>query len=265
MKKQILIGESGGSKTDWALLSESEIIWQFSSPSLHPKNWNDEVFQNIHQQFVASDLNFSKTNLKFFGAGCNGIEKARELKDRFLSFGFNSIHISGDLKAAGIACLGDGSGFVTILGSGSVIINFKEGEVDTYFGGLGRQAGDEGGGYYFGKLVLNALREKELEPIQESILKSVLSKTEQNAVERGKITDDICLKLSHKLGNYLFEFQNFHLMNIDLFYKTYLQSNVSKDETIHFVGSYAYFYQEIIKSYFTAKGYQIGTFVPRPI
>jgi hypothetical protein len=265
VKKQTLIAESGGSKTDWALLENNTVLWRATTISLHPNNWNSENFAEVFRSLKENDFLFSNANLLFFGAGCNSQEKANELKCKIEVFGFENIEIHGDIKAAGIACLGQGTGKIAILGSGSVFIDFQNGEVKQYFGGLGREKGDEGAGFYFGKLVLTALRNKQLESIQESLVKSVLSKTEQNGIERGVISDELCLAMASRLGNYLWEFQNFHRENTDLFYSKYVVQHISIDETLHFVGSYAYFQEEIIKAYFLAKGYQIGLFVPRPI
>jgi len=265
VKRQLLIGESGGSKTDWALIENNEVLWRITTMSLHPTSWNSENFDKVFRKLKENDLLFSNANLLFFGAGCNNPEKANELKNKIVGYRFGNIEIHGDLKAAGIACLGQGSGKLAILGSGSVLIDFQDGEVKHFFGGLGREKGDEGAGFYFGKLVLMALRNKEIEPTQESIVKSVLSKTEQSAIERGLISDELCLVIASRLGNYLFEFQNFHLENIDLFYSKWVNQNISKGETIHFVGSYAYFHKEIIKSYFIEKGCKVGLFVARPI
>jgi glucosamine kinase len=265
VKNQVLISESGGSKTDWALVREGEIIFQFSSESFHPKNWNTSLFNDLLYDFIEKQLDFQNTKLIFFGAGCNNLEKADELKKNFKLFGFQEVEISGDLQAACLATLNKSAGFVAILGSGSVLIEYKNQTVTNYFGGLGRELGDEGAGYYFGKLVLMDYTNNKLEPIQKSILKSVLSIQEIASLGRNELEDELCLDLSKRLGNNLFEFQNYHRKNIDLFYSKYVQPNVVKGTTIQLVGSYAFYHQEIIKSYFRAKGYKIGNIIARPI
>lgn len=265
MNRQILIGESGGSKTDWVLLENEEVKWKFSSGSLHPNNWKKDIFDILFSEFRNKKVDFQHTKLLIFGAGCNGAKKAEVLKNYFKLFGFKELEISGDLRAAGIATYGDLSGFVAILGSGSVLVDFQQGRVSKFFGGFGRELGDEGAGFYFGKLVLEAYSRKELEPIQSSILKSVLTFQEASSLNRNEISDKLCLELSKKLGENLMEFQNFHFQNIDLFYTKYVEMNVSKGETLSFVGSYAYYHQEIIKSYFRAKGIELGRFIARPM
>jgi glucosamine kinase len=265
VKKQILFGESGGSKTDWALLIENNVEWRFSSESLHPKKWNTEVFNDLLYDFIDRKIDFENTKLIIFGAGCHSIEQAEKLKTYFKIFGFQDVEVSGDLKAAGIATLSESNGFVAILGSGSVLVNFKNESVDNYFGGVGREHGDEGAGFYFGKLVLDRYLKRELSPIQDSILKSHLSFQEQKAVERGGIDEELCLQLSERLGENLFEFQDIHVENSELFFQKYVNGNVPVTETIHFVGSYAFFHQEIIKSHFREKGFDTGKFIARPI
>jgi len=265
VKRQILIGESGGSKTDWALLSGDEIVWQISTDSLHPSQWNTDLFNDLLYDFIELHVDFTKTALVFFGAGCNRAEKADLIKKYFSLFGFASVEVSGDLTAAGLATVGKSTGFVAILGSGSVLIDFQKGKVHQFYGGLGREKGDEGGGYYFGKLVLEAFVANSLEPIQASILKAVLSVSEIAQVQRKETTDILCLKIAQLLSTHLLEFQNFHFQNIDLFFTKYGMEHLPSGSEIQFVGSYAFFHQEIIKSYFRAKGYKTGQFVARPL
>jgi glucosamine kinase len=265
VKSQILIGESGGSKTDWALLDGGEIVWQMSTDSLHPNQWNTDLFNELLYDFVERQVNFIETALVFFGAGCNREEKADLIKKYFSLFGFASVEIAGDLTAAGLATLGKSTGFVAILGSGSVLIDFQKGKVHQFYGGVGREKGDEGSGYYFGKLVLEGFATNSLEPIQQSILKAVLSFSEEAQLKRNEVKDELCLKIAQLLSSNLFEFQNFHFQNIDLFFTNYVTEHLPTDSEIQFVGSYAFFHQEIIKSYCQSKGYKTGQFVARPL
>jgi glucosamine kinase len=265
VKKQVLIGESGGSKTDWAFIEGKEVKWRFSSNSLHPKSWKTGMFNELLCDFIGKQVDFQNTKLLFFGAGCNGTDKSDTLKNYLRLFGFNDIEISGDLRAAGLATIGLSDGFVAILGSGSVFIYFRNGEVVNFYGGLGREVGDEGAGFYFGKLVLNAYSNKELDTIQESILKSVLTVQERDSLDKSQIDEQLCLELPEKLSDKILEFENFHLRNIDLFHSKYVKNHVVEGSIIHFVGSYAFFHQKIIRTYFEAKGFEVGKIIARPI
>ncbi len=263
MQKFWLIGESGGSKTDWALLKKNERATSFSSSSLHPANWSSFDFQELKNLFEENQIDFAQTEFLFYGAGCNNQEKQAELAQHLTAFPFATLKIKGDLTAAAIAALGTKDGHVSILGSGSVFIDYQNEEVVKYTGGFGREKGDEGGGYYFGKMVLEAFVNKKLQPIQESILKAVISVADANQLKKGNFSDQLCLNLPFFLSSNLFEFEAFHIKNMSLFFDEYVE--VDQGSTLHFVGSYAYFHQEILKRIVQEKGYSTGEIIARPM
>ncbi len=265
MKKHILIGESGGSKTDWALLSFDGNSSRTKSDSLHPLNWEKFNWRRLHNILEQIDVKYDETELFFFGAGCNNIEKAAELKEKFEAFGFQEITVKGDLQSACEATLGELNGHTAILGSGSVFIEFSKKEVQHHFGGLGRKLGDEGGGYYFGKMVLNDFMTGKMSLGQSAILQSVLTLSELAEIKSSEISDELILQIAAKLNDNLFEFEAYHQHNFDLFFEKYVVTNLKKEETIHFVGSYAYFHEEILKRACHKHGFTPGKIVARPI
>ncbi len=265
MKKNLLIGESGGSKTDWVLLKADGTSTKGISPSLHPSNWGSYDWALLLSVWKNMEFERSNTVLDFYGAGCNMIEKANELREHFESLEFPKVHVFGDLKAAGLATLGSSNGYVAILGSGSVLIEFQNENAQNYFGGLGRELGDEGGGYYFGKMVLTAFKEGSLSPIQKSLIKAHLSATQVSQVLLGKEDDELKLQMASLLSSTLFEFQDFHKNNFQLFFDSYVDANLPKESTIHFVGSYAFYHQAILKEVCELNQCKFGEIVERPI
>ncbi len=263
MQRFLLIGESGGSKTDWAYLRTNELPTLFSSTSLHPDQWVNTDFRDLKKQMDKEGVDLQKTSLIFFGAGCNAVEKQNLFQAHLSSFGFHTLEVFGDLKAAAVATLGKSDGYVAILGSGSVLIHYANEQVESYTGGLGRTMGDEGAGYFFGKLVLHAFMEKKLTALQVSILKSVLSFAEEKKLEKQEVAADLCLQLPLRLSENRYEFEAFHRANLSLFFEKYV--NVPLGQKIHFVGSYAYFHQELLRQIATAEGYEMGEIIKRPI
>lgn len=265
MKKNLLIGESGGSKTDWALISASGSVTKTTSESLHPKNWETFDWNRLSDVFAQMKIIPEETSLFFYGAGCNSPEKSEELHHLFSPFHFQNKEIKGDLTAAGLATLGNENGFVSILGSGSVCIHFENQAVRKFYGGFGRDKGDEGGGYFFGKMVLDDFFMKKLSSLQESILLSCCSQQEKNQLKNGEFSEALALQLPFQLSNHLFEFLSYHEQNFQLFFQLYVLPNVPENSIIHFVGSYAYFHEEIVKKVCHAEGYVPGKIIARPI
>jgi hypothetical protein len=265
VKRNVLLAESGGSKTDWVYLSTNGQKTESSSFSMHPNQWEEMDWDQLSIIWNKMEVDSTNTDVHFFGAGCNSIEKAKTLKEKFKVFDFNTVQVSGDLLAAGFATLGNENGYVAILGSGSVLIDYREQKVQKFFGGLGRKLGDEGAGYYFGKLVLTDFIDGKLTSLNSSLLKSVLTITQLREIENRLLSDELCLQMSVLLSDRLFEFQDYHKRNLQLFFDKYVNENVPSNSRIHFVGSYGYFHEELVKEICLKSEFVPGCFLARPI
>jgi hypothetical protein len=263
MHKHLLIGESGGSKTDWVLLDNKGQTTKFSGESLHPKNWLDFNFKKLNKQFEMAGIAPRESRLVFYGAGCNSFEQQNAFILLVQELSFSNVEVHGDLLAACLATLGEEDGFASILGSGSVLIEYENKKVVRHFGGLGREIGDEGAGFYFGKLVSGAYQKDKLNSTQKSILESVLAKKKPISLKKGDFSEETCLELAFLLSEKTHEFMDFHRENFKLFFRKYV--DLPKNTTIHFVGSYAYFHESILKQVCNAYGYHPGKIIARPM
>lgn len=259
----MLIGESGGSKTDWAFLSAGNETVRFTSSSLHPKNWRTFDFDALFEKWNCLGIKSEEVRFFFFGAGCNHKSKQDELSRCIEPFGFFHMKVFGDLLAASKATLGNKDGSVAILGSGSVFMLYKKGEVKEYFGGFGRDLGDEGGGFYFGKLLAQKLREKTLSEACKHVLRKMFTEAELEILSKETIDSEFLLTMPSRLSAHKDIFAEIHIENIRLFFEKYIK--VPKGEKIHFVGSYAFFHQDFVKKIGASLDYKIGNFVERPI
>src|SRR5690606_6408527 len=155
-------GEGGGTKTDWRILEEGQVIDSFQTRSYHPSHWNDVFFEEVAEFWIKKLPSTYK--LKGFLAGRLRLEKRSELESALLKRGLH-FSVSSDLHAAGIAAYGPhGRGWCAIAGTGSVLFHFNAGEVTEIRGGKGHEEGDEGSAYYFGKLVLEGRNIERFQP-----------------------------------------------------------------------------------------------------
>ncbi len=150
----ILIADSGSTKTDWRLLANNDIE-QAQTMGLNPNLINQEILsQNL------STLPFPPKEVKqvfFYGAGCGTDKNVLWLKEKLgLHFPNAEVEIKSDLVAAAIACLGNNSGLVAILGTGSNLAFYDGQKLIQKTPSLGYILGDEGSGSYMGKLFLSA-------------------------------------------------------------------------------------------------------------
>ena len=64
--EKLLIGESGGTKTDWVLLEGNEIIGRYVTESYHPNNHDDDFWSRVADFWNSLDVSYGM----LFSAGC---------------------------------------------------------------------------------------------------------------------------------------------------------------------------------------------------
>lgn len=250
--EKFLIGESGGTKTDWVLLEGNEIIGRYVTESYHPNNHGDDFWSRVADFWNSLDVSYGM----LFSAGCYREEPKKKTKEAFSKLGLN-VSVCSDIQAASFALFGiEGSGWGAILGTGSVVFKTQSGTVTELYGGKGHMVGDEGSGYYFGRLVIEAFNSGKLTASQDETFLSKI-KVVPDLTDKFNVAA-IASELSDDLGL----FKDYHEQNIDLFIKRNLEKNTDK---IDFVGSYAFYIQDVIKERLSINQIQHGKFIKRPI
>jgi hypothetical protein len=259
----IILAESGGTKTDWRIKNNNRLI-SFQTINFHPKTIKEEQLSIIKN---LSDTIPHSSSMFFFGSGCMQSENQNIIKNIFTPLNLNNLQVHSDLIAAGISIYGSGKGYVGILGTGSVLYEFNNNKIDSIHGGYGYLLGDEGSGYYFGKLAIEYFLKKEgTKEFQELVEKTygnrdaILSKVygEDGKQFIGQ------LQLNSTNQKLQAEINQLHKKNMNLFLDKYLPKNEEIEE-IGFVGSYAFYNKEILQEQLTLKGYNLTMIVQKPI
>jgi hypothetical protein len=259
----IILAESGGTKTDWKIKYNEQLI-SFQTINFHPKTIKEvqlSIIKNLSKTIPRSSSMF------FFGSGCMQIENQNIIKNIFTPLRLNKLEVHSDLIAAGISLYGAGKGYVGILGTGSVLCQFNNNHINKIYGGYGYLLGDEGSGYYFGKLAIEYFLKKEgtneFQELVENtygnrdcILGKVYSEDGKQFIGQ--------LQLNSTNQKLQAEINQLHKQNINLFLDKYLPKN-EKIEEIGFVGSYAFYNKEILQEQLTLKGYNLTMIVQKPI
>jgi glucosamine kinase len=260
---KLLVADSGGTRTDWCLSDQSSEMHFFETVSYHPNQWSEAFF---HEQALFWDTypNKAQIQLFFFGAGCLADDKQEILRKFFSRFGFAAVNISSDVHAAAFATIGAGSGVVAILGTGSVLAEFENGQLNQIHGGLGYLLGDEGSGFYFGKLVLDQLLNGRL-PNSAAELHALLGDRKQILTScyggEGKM---FISKIAERVRDMnSAELEALHKENILLFFQKYSGDLVAHE--LSFCGSYAFNRQDELKEIAADFGKIIGKVYEKPI
>lgn len=256
-----LIADSGGTQTDWCFVDEEGKRFHFSTESYHPTNWNLNFINRVKEFWEKHDQMFD-AELFFFGAGCYSSVNAVKMKFILKESGFQIVYVSSDLHGAGLALFGKNNGWGAILGTGSVLFEWCQKEVTRLVGGKGHEAGDEGSGYYFGKLVYQAFLDQQLTHHQQILFLNNVD-TDQLKLNNSLISQkNSFASIAKSLGDEK-SFLDFHRENMRHFCALYL-SNLEVTK-IGFVGSYAFHQRDLLREVLAEFGVDLILVIEKPI
>lgn len=262
MSQTFLIADSGGTKTDWCFINEKGDHIFFETEGYHPNHWNSE-FVNRLTSYWSKHFVPKSTSVTIFCAGCHKKDKAQGLKLIFNQIGFKKCKVSSDLEGAAIALYGKSPGNIAIQGTGSVYFRWTGDEVYDIRGGKGHELGDEGSGFYFGKLVYQDFISKNLTTEQLEAFKSQvdlesITYRQQNGEQKLALAEiAACLKDKPKL------FQNYHYQNISAFINDVLDT--SQENELAIVGGYFYANEDLLLPVYTENNVKVTRYIKKPI
>ncbi len=158
MDAKYIIADSGGSSTNWGIVLKNDEVVFIQTDSLHPKYALSADFSLAALQSQFQEMSVP---LYFYGAGCSGEVVQKQMHGLLMQLGFSEVHVFPDTLAACRALYGNKPGWVAILGTGSVLVQTDGSRITRRVGGYGSLIGDEGSGFYFGKLVVKYLLQTE--------------------------------------------------------------------------------------------------------
>lgn len=264
MERTWLIGDSGGTGTDWCMVTPDGERTYFSGESYHPSRFSETFFDRMSLYWKEKQLP-ADTVVRFYGAGCSVAQNQRKVKDHFRSLGFDDVEADSDLLGACRGLLGDKPGWAGILGTGSVLAEYDGKQVTRIAGGFGYLIGDEGSGFAFGKKLLARYLNHDLSPSLAEKLRSLLGDRSQVLQQvYGPDGRQWIAKLAAEAGNDP-EVAMLHHENLALFAELYLPKEDSLNQEICFCGSYAFYNSEILSDILGSRGWRLAKNVRRPI
>ncbi|MEO2128281.1 MAG: N-acetylglucosamine kinase [Christiangramia sp.] len=270
----ILIADGGSTKCDWILLnSEGEQVLKTRTKGLNPAVFKEPVLEErLAENNELSEIKHKIEKVHFYGAGC-GTPTPRELLRSILANYFTNadeVLVMEDMVAAVYAATTE-PGIVCILGTGSNSCYFDGKDIHQAVDSLGYILMDEASGNYFGKRLIRDYYYKRMPP---EVAEKFEEKFDLNS-------DTIKMNLYRKdnPNTYLAHFAEFIFTNKrnGYFYKLlhegmsdFVHSRVMcypqvTSVPVHFIGSIAYFSQDIIRAVTQPYGITLGNFVRRPI
>ncbi len=268
---QILIADSGATKTDWCLLQQGEIIYQFNTKGISPVFQSEnEIAEEIANHVFPQLKDKIPDAIYFYGSGCIP-EKIGSVKRAIQSsFSIDTIEVYSDLVAAAHSLCGSEPGIACILGTGSNSCEWNGQEITNQVSPLGFILGDEGSGASMGKLLVG------------DVLKNQLPKgLKEKFLEQYSLTPAIIIENVYRKpfpSRFLAGITPFLLQNIeneavkgiveksftDFFQRNVMQYNY-KTNDVNFVGSIAYYYADILHEVAQKEGITIGKINQSPM
>ena len=152
----ILIADSGSTKTDWRLMSGGDSVQAFKTAGFNPYfQTSGQIQATITTELLPQLETTDIREIHFYGAGCS-TEQNRNLVRESVGglFPEAQIHVNHDLLAAARALCGREAGIACILGTGVNACLYNGIEITEARPSLGFWLGDEGGGGWLGKTLV---------------------------------------------------------------------------------------------------------------
>jgi N-acetylglucosamine kinase-like BadF-type ATPase len=272
MRKNYIIADSGATKCQWTLVLGNQKKTMTTIGISPYFLTTDQIVETIAKGFNKKVDTGIIDAVYFYGTGLSNPLNVASIKKALKKvFPKATLDIQTDLEAVARATCQHHKGVACILGTGSNTGYYNGKKIAKNSPGLGYVLGDEGSGAYLGKKVLQYYLYKTFD---EELMHAFESKY---PINKDQILDAIYKQalpnrymasfaqfLSEHRGHYMIE--NIIEDGINDFFFAHLNKlNESWLYPIHFAGSIAYVFRDVIKQLATAYELEIGTIVKSPM
>jgi N-acetylglucosamine kinase-like BadF-type ATPase len=270
----ILLIESGSTKTAWRYITQlNEAYESFYSAGINPYYQTRQEIQEAQAETLVKIEKFSLRFVYYFGTGITDEAKKQSIEGVLRPhIGSAKLHVENDLVAAGLALCGDTEGIACILGTGSNSGYFENGSMAEQVPPLGFWLGDEGSGGHLGKsLILAYLHKKLPSDLEGHFIKrfgelnriEILQHAYRSEFPNRWFASFSKFLFDHRKHPYCYQliedaFQSF----CDLYLKKYTKAHSTP---IHFTGSVAFYYADILQRVLKANQLQPGIISEGPM
>ena len=273
IKNMKLIVDCGSTKADWVILDKDNIVKKTQTDGFNPNYADKEYILSIalNNNFYIAYLQ-DITEVLFYGSGCGIQHNIDLIKDVFKSIFIHSeIYVYSDMMAACHAVSAHRKSIVCILGTGSNSCLFNGKDIAEKAVSLGYIIGDEGSGSHIGKSIVH-------DYLYRMMPEDISSKVDEEFdVDVNSFIHNVYH--SNKPSQYLASFakiaienkNNDYIINIcrrcfDEFIDCFIMRyDKCREYEISFVGSIAYYFQDIIKERLEIKNLKMGEVLKSPI
>lgn len=269
----ILLADSGSTKTDWCLLAKGKKPLRFTTGGINPHlQTKDDILLLLREELAWNPKKHQAERVVYYGAGAGSSAKQQEMTKVIRQFfGIKAVTVHGDMMAAARALCGDQKGMVSILGTGSNCCYYNGKKIAEQKPSLGYIAGDEGGGNYIGKRILqyyayntfDAELKLAFEQLFGNDIQQIIQKLYSTAFPNRYLASFVQL-LAATRGHYMTENIIEDCLN-DFFHHHILKYRNSWKLPLYFTGSVAYEFRDVIENLCSQYELELGKISKSPM
>lgn len=270
----VAIVDSGSTKSDWVILDEfKNVFLKTETIGFNPNFISRElIVPEIEKNKSLTSVKNSITKIYFYGSGCGVKQNCDTIEEEVGKVFINAkISVREDLAAAAFAAYNGKPAIVCIMGTGSNSCYFDGENLKIKLPSLGILIGDEGSGSAIGKqLVRRFFMQKLPQDLHDEFentyhltidvaMQNMYHSTRPNAF----LADFNKFVLERKDHPYFVQMVSEEMKNF--FEYQVIPYEESKESEINFIGSIAYYYENILRSVASELQLNVGHVVQKPI
>jgi N-acetylglucosamine kinase-like BadF-type ATPase len=268
----IIVAESGSTKCDWLINHNDGKVLETHTMGFNPFfHQPDEILTHLRGNQDLSQVASKATAVYFYGAGCSSPDRNEVILTALMQF-FRNAHceVNHDLNASAFATWDGNPAITCIIGTGSNSCYYDGVSVSERVPALGYILGDEGSGSYFGKkLIADYLYKRLPKELQDAFF-------EQYKLQKEEIFQQVYN--TNKANVFLASFMRFIVPHKEHSYiremvheglSTFAEIHICcypnfREVPVHFVGSVAFYFTEILQEVAAEKGFRLGKIDKNP-
>lgn len=268
----ILIADSGSTKCDWTLVQNGRVAGEYTTMGFNPFYHNPEaIAKGVYYNPELVKIKDEVQLIRYLGAGCSDLEK-QTIVHRGLSQIFTKaeIVVEHDLLGAAYATYDGEPNITGILGTGSNACYFDGKELIQKTPSLGFVMGDEGGGGYFGKKLVQAhcygwLKKEISEDFENTYKLSVQQLIHRvNSEPHANVFLASFMPFMGKYKSDDFIADMLRKGMKEYFYTHVFPLQPNENVPVNFIGSVGYYFQDVIREIAFEIDLKCGMFIQKP-
>ncbi len=267
-----LIADSGSTKAVWCLMDgvkNRKIITQGISPYFLNQQQAEEI---LEKELKPKVKNSAPDEIWYYGTGCSNPANVLLIKRALQkTFPAAKITVDHDLMGAAKALCGTDKGIACILGTGSNSCYYNGKKIMKNSPGLGFILGDEGSGASLGKKVLQYYLYNTFDPDLMDRFNAAYNTTSVEILEAvyrqplpNRYLAQYAAFLAENRGHFMIENIIEDSFN-DFFFNHICKYKESWTLPIHFIGSVAYGFKDVLKDLCQSYELQLGKVMKSPM